>query len=418
MNGHDYIDGRLYAEQVSLEQLAAEVGTPFFCYSAGAIRQAYTAYADALSGLDATIHYALKANSNQAIIRTLASLGAGADVVSAGEMQRARAAGIAADHIVFSGVGKTDAEIVAALDEGIDQFNVESEAELRRLIELANARGANPNIALRINPNVDAETHEKITTGRQENKFGIDLARVSELFEMATAAGQPPIGLAVHIGSQLTNLAPFEVAFRQVADLTATLRDQGHRIERLDLGGGLGIPYTDGPSPDLRDYAAIVRKTVGDLGCELMFEPGRFLVGRAGTLVTRVIYVKPGADRHFVIVDAAMNDLIRPTLYDAWHDIVPVRRNGAAQQITADVVGPICESGDTFATGRQLPEAHKGDLIAFTCTGAYGAVMASTYNSRPLAPEVLVDGDRHAVVRRRQTIEELLAQDAIPDWLN
>ncbi len=419
MTGYRYIDGTLHAEQVDLARLAGEVGTPFYCYSSGAIRTAYRDYAEALSGLDASIHYALKANSNLAVVRTLANLGAGADVVSLGEMRRARAAGIPGNHIVFSGVGKTDEEIGAALDEEIEQFNVESEAELRRLIEIANSRDLRPNIALRVNPDVDAGTHAKITTGRRENKFGIEMARLPDMFALAAENGQIPIGLAVHIGSQLTNLTPFETAFRQLADLVVELRRRGHRIERLDLGGGLGIPYANEPSLNLHDYAAIVRKTVGSLGCTLMFEPGRYLVGRAGALIAKVIYMKPGAQRHIVIIDAAMNDLIRPTLYDAWHDIVPIECPAKdAEHIVADVVGPICETGDTFASSRDLPPLEAGKLVAFTSTGAYGAVMASTYNSRPLAPEVLVDGGRYAVVRARQTIDDLLQLDGIPAWLN
>ena len=419
MTGFAYIDGVLHAEQVSLSRMAAEVGTPFYCYSTTAMRSAYHDFVEALSGLNASVHYALKANSNLAVIRTLSTLGAGADVVSVGEMRRALAAGVPSRHIVFSGVGKTDEEIGAALDETIQQFNVESEAELRRLVEISNNRGLLPNIALRINPDVDAGTHDKISTGRRENKFGIETSRVPELFRLATEHGQPPIGLAVHIGSQITDLTPFKTAFRQLSELVVGLRGQGHRIDRLDLGGGLGIPYAGERSPELHTYAAIVRETVGNLDCKLMFEPGRFLVGGAGTLVSRVIYLKSGIERQIVVVDAAMNDLIRPTLYDAWHDIVPVEeRRKDTERMTADVVGPICETGDTFATNRDLPTLGRGDLVAFTCAGAYGAVMASTYNSRPLPPEVLTDGDRYAVVRPRQAIEDLLRQETIPAWLD
>ena len=419
MMGFAYINGVLHAEQVSLSRMAAEIGTPFYCYSATAIRSAYRDFVEAFSGLKASVHYSIKANSNLAVIRTLAALGAGADVVSLGEMRRARAAGVPADRIVFSGVGKTDEEIGAALGEAIEQFNVESEAELRRLIEISNKRGLRPNIAVRINPNVDAGTHQKISTGRRGNKFGVESSHVPELFRLATEQGQPPIGLAVHIGSQLTDLAPFETAFHQLAKLVVELRNQGHRVCRLDLGGGLGIPHAGEKARGLHAYAAIVRKTVGKLDCDLMFEPGRFLVGGAGALVTRVIYLKPGAERQIVVVDAAMNDLIRPTLYDAWHDIVPVETcRTDAERMTADVVGPICETGDTFATNRDLPVLGRGDLVAFTCVGAYGAVMASSYNSRPLSPEVLTDGERYAVVRQRQTIEDLLRQDTIPAWLD
>ncbi len=419
MSTFGYVDGTLHAERTSLAAVAEDVGTPFYCYSAGAIRAAYRDYIEALSGLNASVHYALKANSNLAIIRTLGALGAGADVVSLGELRRARAAGIPGNRIVFSGVGKTADEIGAALDENIEQFNVESESELRLLLDLSQTKGQRPRIALRVNPDVDAGTHAKITTGRRENKFGIDMDRVPALFALAAEAGQPPVGLAVHIGSQLTNLAPYEAAFGHLAELVLELRGLGHKIDRLDLGGGLGIPYRDEPSPDLHTYAAIVGQTVGELGCELMFEPGRFLVGRAGALIAKVIYLKRGNERQIVVIDAAMNDLLRPTLYDAWHDIVPLRApgNGGARMI-ADVVGPICETGDTFATGRDLPALAEGEMIAFTCVGAYGAVMASTYNTRPLTPEVLIDDRRYAVVRQRQTIEDLLAQDTIPAWLD
>jgi diaminopimelate decarboxylase len=413
-----YRNGELYAEDVALSAVADAVGTPFYCYSAGAITAAYRAFADALAGMDATICYALKANSNIAVVRTLAALGAGADVVSGGELQRALVAGVPPERIVFSGVGKTDAEIATALAAGIRQFNVESDAELEALSAVAVRLGRKAEIAIRVNPDVDAGTHAKITTGKADNKFGIDIARAPEVYARAAALpGVDAASVAVHIGSQLTDLAPFRAAFGHVADLVRRLRADGHDIRRLDLGGGLGIAYREEAPPSPAAYAAMVRETVGDLGCGLMFEPGRALVGRAGVLATRVIYTKQATRRGFVIVDAAMNDLLRPALYDAWHEIRPVRAPAAdAPRKPVDIVGPVCETGDTFGVDRPVPPLVAGDLLVIENAGAYGAVMSSAYNTRPPAPEVLVDGGKFAIVRPRQTVDDLLAQERFADW--
>jgi diaminopimelate decarboxylase len=418
MSFFSYRNGELHAEDVALKDLAARVGTPFYCYSSAAITAAYTEFAKALSGLDAMICFAMKANSNLAVLRVLAQLGAGADVVSGGELRRALVAGIPAHRIVFSGVGKTSTEIGAALDAEIHQFNVESDAELDQLSAIAAARGVSATIGIRVNPDVDAGTHAKITTGRADNKFGIDIARAPAVY--ARAAGLPGIAavaIAVHIGSQLTELAPFRAAFSHVADLVRRLRANGHDIRRLDLGGGLGITYRSETPPSLSAYADAVRETVGDLGCSLIFEPGRALVGRAGVLATRVIYTKATGRRRFVIVDAAMNDLLRPALYDAWHDIRPVRQPAPdAPALPVDIVGPVCESGDTFAVDRPLPPLTAADIVVIENAGAYGAVMSSAYNTRPPACEVLVDGDKFAIVRQRQTVDDLLAQESFADW--
>jgi diaminopimelate decarboxylase len=418
MNHFTYRDGGMYAEQVALASIAAAVGTPFYCYSSAAIRDAYGAFAGALDGLDATVCYALKANSNLAVIRTLAALGAGADVVSAGELARALAAGVPADRIVFSGVGKTRDEIAAGLAAGIRQFNVESEAELDALSAVAAAAGTTAEIAIRVNPDVDAGTHAKITTGKADNKFGIDIARAPDIYARAGALpGIDAASVAVHIGSQLTDLTPFRTAFGHVAELVRGLRSAGHNIRRLDLGGGLGISYRGETPPSPAAYATMVRETVGGLGCALIFEPGRALVGRAGVLATRVIYTKRAPRRGFVIVDAAMNDLLRPALYDAWHEIRPVREPAAgAVPEAVDIVGPVCETGDTFAVDRPLPPLAAADLLVIENAGAYGAVMASAYNTRPPAPEILVDGDRFSIVRPRQTVDDLLAQERFADW--
>ena len=414
-----YEDGVLHVEDAALPALAAAVGTPFFCYSSGALESAYRNFAGALEGLDAIVCYALKANSNLAVVRTLARLGAGADVVSEGELRQALAAGVAAERIVFAGVGKTPGEMAVALEAGILQFNVESLPELEALNRIAVDRGLQAPVALRVNPDVDALTHEKIATGKAENKFGVDMAQAGGLF--ARAAELPGIrfeGLAVHIGSQLTELPPFRAAFRRVASLFGELRAAGHGLRRLDLGGGLGISYRTRTPPDLQGYAAVVREATAGLDTRLVFEPGRVLVGDAGLLVTRVLYVKDGTSRRFVIVDAAMNDLIRPTLYDAWHDIIPVVEPSAdAETRPVDLVGPICETSDTFARERPMPPVAAGDLLAICSTGAYGAVMSSAYNARPPAPEVLVCGARHAVVRPRLDYAALLGQDRLPDWL-
>jgi diaminopimelate decarboxylase len=413
-----YRDGQLHAEEVPLARIAEAVGTPFYCYSSGAVEAAYQDFAGAFRGLPALVCYALKANANLALVRTLARLGAGADVVSEGELRVALAAGVPAERVVFAGVGKTEVEMAAGLEAGILQFNVESLPELEALNRVAVARGTRAPVALRINPDVDARTHEKITTGKAENKFGIDLGRVREIAGLT--AGMPGIslqGLAVHIGSQLTGLEPFRQAFERLAALYGELRAAGHDLHQLDFGGGLGIAYRDESPPSVADYAAMVRAVAGDLDARLVFEPGRLLVGNAGVLVTRVLYVKDGAQRRFLIVDSAMNDLIRPTLYDAWHDMIPVVEVLGAESQAFDIVGPVCESGDTFARQRPLPPMAAGDLLAICCAGAYSACMASAYNMRRPAPEVLVRGQAFAVVRPRLDYAEMLARDRLPDWL-
>lgn len=417
----DYRGGVLHAEDVPLDRLAAEVGTPFYLYSSAALEEAYRRFEAALAAerLNFRICYAVKANPHQAIIATFARLGAGADVVSGGELTRALAAGVPPEKIVFAGVGKTETEMAAALEAGIHQFNVESFPELAALDRVAGDKGVTAPVAIRINPDVDARTHAKITTGRSENKFGIDLAHAREAFVRAAELPHlEPRGIAVHIGSQLTELDPYEDAFAKVAALFTELRGAGIALQRIDLGGGLGVAYRDETPPDPAAYAAAVKRTVGRLGVPLIFEPGRLLVAEAGLLVTRVIYAKQGATRRFLVVDAAMNDLIRPTLYDAWHDIVPVGEPGdAVSPQSVDIVGPICESGDTFARDRPLPPAESGDLLAICSAGAYGATMASTYNSRVPAPEVMVRGSDYAVIKPRIDYRALIGQDVVPGWL-
>ena len=402
--------------------LADEVGTPFYCYSAATIRCHYRVFSQAFAGLDALVCYAVKANSNQAVLRLLAREGAGMDVVSGGELARALAAGVAPEKITFSGVGKTREEIVAALDAGIFCFNVESEPELEALSQAAVALGRPARVSLRVNPDVDARTHKKISTGLAENKFGVPLSRAREVYAFAAKLkGIELAGADVHIGSQLTDLAPFDEAFSLLAELVRDLRADGHDISHVDLGGGLGIPYHDGDDPQSYHpdkYAEIVRRHFGGLGCKLVLEPGRLIVGNAGILVTRVIYVKHGDAKTFVIVDAGMNDLIRPTLYDAWHDIIPVQKNADRRKIVADVVGPVCETGDYLAHGREIVEPRAGELLCVLTAGAYGAVQSGTYNTRPLVPEVLVDGDRFAVIRPRPSVAALIAQDHVPAWLS
>ena len=416
-----YRDGILHAEDVPLTDIAAQVGTPFYVYSTATLLRHYTLFDEALEGTDHLVCYAMKAASNLAILKTLAEAGAGMDVVSEGEYRRARAAGVPGDRIVFSGVGKTAQEMRTALDGGIRQFNVDSEPELRMLSAVASEMGKTAPITIRINPDVDAKTHAKIATGKSENKFGIPISRAREVYGLAASLpGLEVVGIDVHIGSQLTELAPFEAAYTKVAELTETLRADGHDIRRLDLGGGLGIPYTrSNEAPPLpMDYGALIKRTVGHLGCEIEIEPGRLISGNAGIMVTGVIYVKSGEDRTFLIVDGAMNDLIRPAMYEAHHDIVPVVEPApGVEPAVYDIVGPVCESGDTFARHRTMPPVSDGDLIAFRSAGAYGAVMASEYNTRALIPEVLVNGDQFAVIRRRPTFDEMLNRDTFPSWL-
>nr|WP_255553452.1 diaminopimelate decarboxylase [Maritimibacter sp. DP1N21-5] len=416
-----YKDGVLHAEDVSIPDIARVVGTPFYLYSAATLRRHFEVFDQALSGMDHLVCYAMKANSNLAVIKLLSDMGAGMDVVSGGEYRRAIAAGVPGDRIVFSGVGKTREEMRLALTHGIRQFNLESEPEMRALSQVASELGVEAPVTVRVNPDVDAKTHAKIATGKSENKFGIPIARAREVYaEIAALPGLRAVGIDVHIGSQLTDLAPFRAAFEKVAALTEVLRADGHEIIRLDLGGGLGIPYerSNEVPPLPSDYGQVIRETVGHLGCEVEIEPGRLIAGNAGLMVASVIYLKHGEGRDFLILDAAMNDLVRPSMYDAHHDIVPViEADVGVDQVPHDIVGPVCETGDTFAKARNLPPLKDGDLVAFRSAGAYGAVMASEYNSRPLIPEVLVDGDHFAVIRRRPTFDEMLARDEIPEWL-
>ena len=412
-------DGELHCEEVSLAEIAAAVGTPVYVYSTYAMCRNAAGLADALEGVDnPLIAYAVKANSNAAVVATLAAAGLGADVVSGGEYRRSRAAGVAPDKIVFSGVGKTEAEMALALSGGLFQFNVESFEEAETLSTVATQMGLTAPIAFRVNPAVGAGGHAKITTGAAENKFGIPIGDAAEIY--ACAAKLPGLniqGVAVHIGSQLASLEPLEEAFAKIGELIAQLRSNGHLIATADLGGGLGVPYNPDlpPPPKPEDYAAMVRRATSGWDARLLFEPGRLIVASAGVLLSRVIRVKPGAEHPFVIVDAAMNDLMRPALYEAWHKIDAVRPN--AETWTANVVGPVCETGDTFATARSMDKVGAGDLVVFRTAGAYAATMSSTYNSRPLTPEVLVHGDRWAVVRPRVDVEAMIAADSIPDWV-
>jgi diaminopimelate decarboxylase len=426
MHHFDYRGGALHAEDVSLDRLAAEIGTPFYCYSSATLTRHYKVFAGAFADVRALVCYAMKANSNQAVVRTLAKLGAGADVVSGGELARALAAGVAPDKIMFSGIGKTAHELAAAVEADILCVNVESEPELELLSAIAAQKGRRVAISLRVNPDVDAKTHAKIATGKSENKFGIPISRAREVY--AQAAKLPGVrvkGVDMHIGSQITELQPFDDAFALLSDFVHTLRRDGHAIEHVDLGGGLGIPYRhdNDPPPDPAAYAQVVKRATRALDCTLIFEPGRLIVGNAGILVTRVLYVKRAETKTFIIVDAAMNDLIRPTLYEAHHDIIPVKEPipgtlTGDRRIVADVVGPVCESGDFLALDRDMVEPAPGDLLAVMTAGAYGAVQAGTYNTRPLVPEVMVNGDRFAVVRPREEIAELISRDRMPDWLS
>ncbi|HWT96852.1 MAG TPA: diaminopimelate decarboxylase [Terriglobales bacterium] len=419
MTHFPYVNGQLHIEGVAVAKIAEAVGTPFYCYSTAALTDHYQAYMAALKGLDATVYYSLKANSNQAVIATLAKLGAGGDVVSVGEMYRALKAGIPASKIVFAGVGKTREELSEALKAGIHQINVESEGELEALSEIATALGKEAVIALRINPDIDAKTHAKISTGKSENKFGIDIDHAAQIY--SRAAHMPGIrvaGIACHIGSQLTDIAPYRAAFTRIAELVTSLRRAGLPVERVDLGGGVGIVYRDEQVIDLADYAKLVREIIAPLGCAIELEPGRSIVGNAGLLVSRVINVKRGVSRDFVILDAAMNDLIRPTLYEAYHDIIPVTQPGDVAPVARiDVVGPVCETGDRFAEQRALPPLKMDDLVAICSAGAYGSVMSSTYNTRLPAAEVLVKGDAFQVVRPRPSYDAIIGQDSLPAWL-
>ena len=421
MHHFDYRNGVLHAEGVNLIALAEAVGTPFYCYASATLERHYKVFAGAFADVDALVCYAMKANSNQAVIATLAKLGAGADVVSGGELLRARAAGIAPEKIMFSGVGKTARELAQAVDEGILCVNVESEAELELLAAIAAAKGRAIDISIRVNPDIDPKTHAKIATGKAENKFGIPISRARDVYARAAKLkGVRIAGVDMHIGSQIVELDPFGDAFALLADFVRALRADGHTIGHIDLGGGLGIPYREDndPPPDPDAYAKIVKNATRGLDCKLIFEPGRLIVGNAGILVTRVLYVKHGEAKTFVIVDAGMNDLVRPTLYEAHHDIRPVREAAVgAPRITADVVGPVCESGDFLALDRSLPEPQPGELLAVMTAGAYGAVQAGTYNTRALVPEVLVRADEWALVRPRLTAEELIALDRLPPWL-
>jgi diaminopimelate decarboxylase len=421
MHHFAYRDGVMFAEDVALPEIARAVGTPFYCYSSATIERHYRVFSDAFGGQDALVAYAMKANSNQAVIATLARLGAGMDVVSEGELRRARAAGVPGERIVFSGVGKTRAEMELGLAEGILCFNIESEPELEALSAVAVARGAIAPIAIRVNPDVDARTHAKIATGKSGNKFGVPISSAREVYARARALpGVKVTGVDMHIGSQITDLQPFDDSFALLADFVKVLRADGHVIDHVDLGGGLGIPYREdnSPPPLPVQYAEIVARRTRGLDCRVILEPGRLIVGNAGALVTSVLYLKKGEGKTFVIVDAAMNDLVRPTLYEAWHDILPVRKASAdGPWARADVVGPVCESGDYLALGRDLPEAAAGDLLAIMTAGAYGAVQAGTYNTRLLIPEVLVRGADYAVIRPRPTYEELIGLDKLPPWL-
>jgi diaminopimelate decarboxylase len=422
MHHYCYRNGVLHAEDVSLVRLAEEVGTPFYCYASATLERHYRVLTDAFRGCDHLICYSVKVNSNQAVLKTLARLGAGMDVVSEGELRRARAAGVPADRIIFAGVGKTRDEMSYAVTEGILGLNVESESELEMLSEVAARLKKIARVSIRVNPDVDAKTHAKISTGKSENKFGVPFLEAPRLYaQAARLPGLKVAGIHMHIGSQITDLTPFRDAFRLMRELVVELRREGHEIEHLDMGGGLGVPYrgTNDAPPHPDEYAAVVKAAVGDLGLRLIFEPGRMIAGNAGVLVTRVLHMKRGADKTFTIVDAAMNDLIRPTLYEAHHEIWPVREpKKGLPLIEQDVVGPVCETGDYLALNRKLPPLASGDLVAIMTAGAYGAVMSSTYNSRRLVPEVLVRDAEYAVVRPRPSYEELIGLDRLPDWLS
>ena len=419
MDHFNYRNGQLYAEDVSVAEIATSVGTPFYVYSTATLVRHFQLFDEALDGMDHCICYAMKAASNQAILKTLGNLGAGMDVVSGGEYRRALSAGIPPEKVVFSGVGKTLEEITLALKNGIRQFNVESDSELEQISSIASSMDKIAPIAVRINPDVDAKTHEKIATGKAENKFGIPLSRAREVYSKASQMpGINIVGIDLHIGSQLTDLKPFKKAYQKLADLTQVLRQDGHKIKRLDLGGGLGIPYEKNKSaPPLPvEYGKMVKEVLGHLDCEIEIEPGRLIVGNAGILVSSVLGVKIGDNRNFLILDAAMNDLIRPAMYDAYHDIIPVKQPSSPEAVY-DVVGPVCETGDTFAKKRTMPKLTESDLVAFRSAGAYGAVMSSEYNTRPLIPEVMVNKNEFSIIRKRPSYEEIIDRDIIPNWL-
>lgn len=420
MNFFEYHDGELCAENVKVAKIAEQVGTPFYLYSSGSMKHQFNQLKNAFGSLDLLICYAVKANTNQAVIKTLAEAGAGADVVSEGEMRRALMAGISPAKIVYSGVAKTVPEMQFALEKGIYQFNVESEPELLQLSEIATRMDKVASITFRVNPDVDAKTHAKISTGKSENKFGIPWVNVEKICDIAAdLPGIKLVGLDLHIGSQITEIDPYEQAYTRVAKLIEDLRNKGHDITRFDLGGGLGITYDEDNDRPIEPsaYAEMVERVVGHLGCQIILEPGRYLVGNAGVLVSQVVYVKEGDKRKFLIIDAAMNDLIRPSMYDAYHDFIPVSETGKKAELF-DIVGPVCESGDTFAVNRQVSPMSQGDLLAIRSVGAYGAVMSSTYNTRRLIPEVLVKDDDFAVVRPRPTYEEIIGLDLLPPWLS
>ncbi|MBT6437839.1 MAG: diaminopimelate decarboxylase [Rhodobacteraceae bacterium] len=416
-----YKNDELFAEDVSISTISKAVGTPFYLYSATSIIDNFLSLKKSLDGLENLICYAVKANSNIAILKLLSQLGAGMDVVSIGEYLRAKVAGVPGEKIVFSGVGKRRDEISQVLIGGIKQFNIESEAELNVLNEVSLSLNKRTSITIRVNPDIDAKTHEKISTGKKDNKFGIPINRAREVYLKASQMlGVKVVGVDVHIGSQLTDLEPFRMAFIKVAELVNNLLKDGHEINSLDLGGGLGISYkkTNDVQPSLQEYGQIIRETVGSLGCEILVEPGRFIVGNAGILVSEIIYKKFGEDREFLIVDSAMNDLIRPSLYAAYHEILPIKEpNNNSSFVCYDVVGPVCETGDTFATQRSLMKMESGELLAFMSAGAYGSVMASEYNTRPLIPEVLVKGDNFSIIRARPLVEDIIQRDIVPDWM-
>lgn len=421
MHHFQYQKGIMHAESVDLRIIAESVGTPFYCYSSATLVRHYDVFSRAFEGLDSLVCFAMKANSNQAVLKTLARMGAGMDIVSEGELRRATAAGVPGDKITFSGVGKTDREIALALEQNIFSFNVESEPELDAISRIAASKSAKAHVALRVNPDIDAKTHTKISTGKSENKFGIPISRARDVY--ARAASLPGIevtGVDMHIGSQITDLTPFDDAFTLLAEFVIQLRSDGVDVRHLDIGGGLGIPYHASDKADAyapTRYAEIVRRRLGGLGCKLVLEPGRLLVGNAGVLICKVLYIKRSESRTFVIVDAAMNDLIRPTLYDAHHDILPIELPSVQELWCVDVVGPVCETGDYLALGREMPKCQAGDLLAIMSAGAYGAVQAGTYNSRLLVPEVLVHGNDWAIVRPRPTYESLIGLDNVPKWL-